>query len=99
MDRPAVVVVAVAAAVAAVALCASCAGAGAGLGEGEDVGGPGLVLNELPWSEPPGDFIELLNVGDVDVDAGGFTVLDQNAHTATIPAGTVVAAGARLVLR
>jgi hypothetical protein len=59
-----------------------------------------LQINEaVSDGGTPGDWIELVNTGDVPVDAGGLVVRDNDVvNPYTIPAGTWVAAGGCLVL-
>jgi hypothetical protein len=56
----------------------------------------GLVLNEMTSSGD--DRIELLNGTSAEVDLGGFTLSDDGGGSHALPAGTTLAAGARLVL-
>ena len=59
-----------------------------------------LRINEIEsQGGTPGDWIELVNAGDAPVDASGLRVADDDdTRTYAVPAGTVVAPGAHLVL-
>lgn len=68
----------------------------------------GVVINEFlagnnaAWEDPafPGDYpdvLELYNAGDTAVDLTGWTIADTSA-TMDLPAGTMLAAGAFLVI-
>jgi len=61
-----------------------------------------LFLNEVQADDPGGgaDWIELFNSGSTDLDLGGHLLSDDLGEPArwTLPAGTVVPAGGRLVL-
>ena len=47
----------------------------------------------------PGDWIELLNTGTIDVDLSGYVVKDDDdTHEFTLPTGSILAPGAFLVL-
>ena len=47
----------------------------------------------------PGDWVELVNPGTVDVDLSGWIVRDNDdTHTAVLPAGSVIAAGGFFVV-
>ncbi|WP_282852146.1 lamin tail domain-containing protein [Gulosibacter sediminis] len=58
-----------------------------------------IVINEVESSGGnPGDWIELFNPADSEVDLSGYILRDSDDdHTFVIPAGTVVAAGGYLV--
>ncbi|NYF12879.1 hypothetical protein HDC34_001173 [Pseudoclavibacter sp. JAI123] len=68
------------------------------------VSGPGIVvINEIDSSGgEPGDWIELANPGTAAIDLEGYVLTDNSpedpTHRYTIPAGTVVAPGAHLVI-
>ncbi|MCK6523026.1 lamin tail domain-containing protein [Myxococcota bacterium] len=53
---------------------------------------PAAVADEL------GEWVELTNVSDHTLDLSGLTVADDGRNGATIPAGTTLAAGERIVL-
>jgi hypothetical protein len=57
---------------------------------------PGLVINEV--TSAGDDRIELLNGTSEAIDLTGFTLSDDGGGRYTLPAGTTLAAGARLVL-
>ncbi len=59
--------------------------------------GPGVLLVRVyPYAARDDEFVEIANAGDTAVDLGGWSLSDQEA-TAAFPAGTRLAAGARLV--
>ena len=59
-----------------------------------------VVLSEIESKDgEPGDWIELYNPLDTDLEVGGLVVKDNDdSHAYTIPEGTVIAAGGYLVL-
>lgn len=60
-----------------------------------------IAINEVESNGgTPGDWIELVNLSGASISAGGLVVTDSDiaGHRYTIPAGTTVAAGGRLVL-
>ena len=61
-----------------------------------------VVLNEVlanePGSDPAGEFVELVNPGDVAVDVSGWTLSDGAALRHVFPSGAVVPPGAALVV-
>lgn len=84
---------------------------GAGGGGGASSGGTGgsaggtstvgkIVFNEAESNGGiPGDWAELFNVGSAPIDLSGYVFKDNDdTHVYTLPAGTVVAAGAYYVL-
>ncbi|GAB3198774.1 hypothetical protein GCM10027062_13860 [Nocardioides hungaricus] len=60
-------------------------------------GGPdlsGIAINEVESSGGvPGDWVELVNTGETDVDLGGLVLKDSGETGYTIPDGTTIAAG------
>jgi hypothetical protein len=80
-------------------------GGGTGGSGGGGTGGSGgppatVVVNEVESSGgTPGDWIELYNAGASAVDLSGWIVRDNDdTHTSTIPANTVVAPGAYYIV-
>ena len=65
--------------------------------------GSGLLINEIlanePGSDTAGEFVELVNAGASAIDLAGFTVADSLEVRHVMPAGTVIAAGAALVVQ
>lgn len=63
--------------------------------EGQDV----IVLNEVvSTGGVPGDWVELINIGDADVDVSGWRIRDDDDHRhSVVPAGTVIPAGGTYV--
>ena len=61
---------------------------------------PSIRINEVESNGgTPGDWIELLNTGTVDVDLTGYVVKDdKDTSSYVLPAGSIVAPGAFLVL-
>ncbi|KQZ85364.1 hypothetical protein ASD56_03190 [Microbacterium sp. Root166] len=59
-----------------------------------------VVINEIESDAgTPGDWVELINTAKVTVDLSGLRVLDNDdTHVYSIPAGTALAGGARLVI-
>lgn len=59
-----------------------------------------VVINEIESDAgTPGDWVELINTAKVAVDLSGVRVLDNDdMHVYSIPAGTALAGGARLVI-
>jgi hypothetical protein len=59
-----------------------------------------VKINEVESSGgTPGDWVELVNAGTATVDVSGWVVKDSDdTHVFTVPAGTVLAAGAFLAL-
>jgi hypothetical protein len=62
-----------------------------------------VVINEIQYNAPsnadPGDWVELHNRTDVDLDIGGWTFRDSNVeHSYTIPAATLLQGGGHIVL-
>jgi hypothetical protein len=69
--------------------------------EGTPVGPPpviaDIVVNEV--ASTPLDFVELYNRTTAAVDLGGWTLTDSDpTHVFTVPAGTMIAAGGRLLV-
>lgn len=73
----------------------------AGTGDAGDAGTSArIVINEIESNNgTPGDWIELYNPNDAAVDLTGFTLRDDDdTHTFSIAAGTLLAAGGYLVV-
>jgi hypothetical protein len=52
-----------------------------------------IRINEIASDSPTGDWIELYNSGDADIDIGSWSLSDNNSSNAVVfPAGTVVPA-------
>ena len=64
--------------------------------------GASLFINEVlanePGSDPDGEMVELVNLGEADLDLSGFTLLDAVAVRHEFAPGTVLAAGRALVV-
>ncbi len=71
-------------------------------GAANDCGNPaaGIVFNEIESNGgTPGDWVELLNIGNTPVDLSGYYFRDNvDTRTFQLPAGTIVAPGAFLVI-
>ncbi len=71
-------------------------------GAPNDCGTPSafVKINEIESNGgTPGDWVELVNVGPIPVNIGGWLVKDNDdTHVFTVPAGTVIAPGAFLAL-
>ncbi|MCC4266799.1 lamin tail domain-containing protein [Microbacterium schleiferi] len=63
-------------------------------------GADAIWVNEIESSGgDPGDWVELVNTSDTDVDLGGWILKDdKDDHALTIPAGTTIAAGGYTVI-
>ncbi|HCU78729.1 MAG TPA: cell wall protein, partial [Microbacterium sp.] len=63
-------------------------------------GADAIRVNEIESSGgDPGDWVELVNTSDTDVDLGGWILKDdKDDHALTIPAGTTIAAGGYTVI-
>ena len=57
-----------------------------------------LMVDPLTVADELGEWVELTNVSDHTLDLGGCTIADDGRNGATIPAGTLLPAGASLVL-
>jgi hypothetical protein len=62
-----------------------------------------VVINEIQYNPPvdadPGDWVEIHNRTQAELDIGGWTLRDSGAETGyTIPAGTVIPDGGHVVL-
>ena len=57
-----------------------------------------LMVDPLAVADELGEWVELTNVSDHTLDLGGCTISDDGRNGAVIPAGTLLAAGERLVL-
>ena len=65
--------------------------------------GLGIVINEINYNSAeefdPGDWIELLNAGNAEVDLGGWAIKDSDdGHIFTLPLGTRIPAQGYLVV-
>ncbi|RZI94836.1 MAG: hypothetical protein EOO67_03850 [Microbacterium sp.] len=62
---------------------------------------PSVQVNEVNSNGAPSDYIEVINTSPAAIDLSGWYVYDENARTTAeappLPAGTVLAAGARFV--
>ncbi|WP_083958070.1 lamin tail domain-containing protein [Herbidospora mongoliensis] len=71
-------------------------------GAANDCGTPSafVKINEIESNGgTPGDWVELVNVGPIPVNIGGWIVKDNDdTHVFTVPAGTTIAPGAFLAL-
>lgn len=58
-----------------------------------------VKINEVESNgDPTGDWVELYNTGSTPVDIGNFVFSDNSSATYVIPAGTIIAPGAFLVV-
>ncbi|MEY3210847.1 MAG: hypothetical protein RIT28_1328 [Pseudomonadota bacterium] len=57
-----------------------------------------LMVDPVAVADALGEWVELTNVSDHTLDLGGCMITDDGRNGATIPAGTLLAAGERLVL-
>ncbi|MCK6516304.1 lamin tail domain-containing protein [Myxococcota bacterium] len=57
-----------------------------------------LMVDPVAVADELGEWVELTNVSDHTLDLGGCTITDDGRNGAMIPAGTLLAAGERLVL-
>ncbi len=74
-----------------------------GTGGGADARRGALVITEFvpdpdTTTDATGEWVEITNISDADVDASGYYLYDNGRNLYTFPAGTTIAAGQALVL-